>query len=101
MYNAAYLLNKDYIGNVYCENKAKPQIHCNGKCYLAKQQQKEQKQEQQSGENKREKFEVQLFFLPGETHLTKAFFTAKPIYNQLTILSLPDYQATIFHPPAI
>ena len=34
---AHYRLNKDYIARVLCENRDKPQLHCDGKCYLAKQ----------------------------------------------------------------
>src|SRR5215217_498147 len=44
--------NKKYIAKELCENKNKPQLNCNGKCYLMKKlkqaQDKEQKQEQQS-----------------------------------------------------
>src|SRR6056297_976397 len=36
-----YVVNYDYIANVLCENKDKPQLQCNGKCYLAKQLAKE------------------------------------------------------------
>jgi hypothetical protein len=32
-----YLCNKEYITTTFCENKAKPQMACNGKCYLSKQ----------------------------------------------------------------
>ena len=32
-----YLCNKEYITVAFCENKAKPQMACNGKCYLSKQ----------------------------------------------------------------
>ena len=32
-----YTLNKARITELYCVNKAKPQLHCNGKCHLAKQ----------------------------------------------------------------
>jgi hypothetical protein len=32
-----YTLNKAAITKQYCENKAKPELHCNGKCHLAKQ----------------------------------------------------------------
>ena len=32
-----YLINYDYISEELCENKEKPQLECNGKCYLAKQ----------------------------------------------------------------
>jgi hypothetical protein len=30
-------LNKDYIVKNLCENRFKPELKCNGKCYLAKQ----------------------------------------------------------------
>jgi hypothetical protein len=34
---ASWWLNQDYIARVLCINQDKPQLHCNGKCYLAKQ----------------------------------------------------------------
>ena len=33
-------LRKEYIIHNLCENRFKPQLHCDGKCYLAKQLQK-------------------------------------------------------------
>lgn len=32
-----YQLNKARITEQYCVNKARPQLHCNGKCHLAQQ----------------------------------------------------------------
>ncbi len=32
-----YVVNYDYISKVLCENKAKPMMHCNGKCHLMKE----------------------------------------------------------------
>lgn len=32
-----YMVNYDYIVNTLCENKDKPEMHCNGKCYLTKE----------------------------------------------------------------
>jgi hypothetical protein len=32
-----YQLNKARITEQFCVNKARPQLHCNGKCHLAKQ----------------------------------------------------------------
>jgi hypothetical protein len=32
-----YLINKDYIAEHYCVNKDKPEMECDGKCYLIKQ----------------------------------------------------------------
>ncbi|MDO7877397.1 hypothetical protein Q5H93_21835 [Hymenobacter sp. ASUV-10] len=30
-----YALNKARITRLYCVNKARPRLHCNGRCYLA------------------------------------------------------------------
>ena len=38
-------INQDLITEKYCENKDKPMMHCNGKCYLAKQLEKLEQQE--------------------------------------------------------
>ncbi len=32
-----YAVNYDYISEVLCINKSKPELHCNGKCYLKKE----------------------------------------------------------------
>ncbi len=34
---ANYLINQDYIAEFLCINKDKPELECNGKCYLTKQ----------------------------------------------------------------
>ena len=43
---ADYELNKDYISRVLCENRNKPNLHCNGKCQLKKRLEKDQKEAQ-------------------------------------------------------
>lgn len=57
---AEYVMNYDYIKNVLCENKDKPQLNCDGKCYLAKQLAKESQQNEKNpfGE-KQSKVEIQ------------------------------------------
>lgn len=49
---AGFELNKKYIAAEFCENKIKPELHCEGKCYLMKKlkqaKEKEQKQEHQN-----------------------------------------------------
>lgn len=32
-----YAANYEYIVEVLCINKSKPELHCNGKCYLSKE----------------------------------------------------------------
>ncbi|QNK61176.1 hypothetical protein H7F33_11385 [Pedobacter sp. PAMC26386] len=48
---AGFEMNQGYIAKELCVNKDKPQLHCNGKCYLMKKlkqaEEKEQKQDRQ------------------------------------------------------
>ena len=36
-WNIWYTVNKTYVAEELCQNKARPELKCNGKCYLAKQ----------------------------------------------------------------
>ncbi|WP_229201787.1 hypothetical protein [Arsenicibacter rosenii] len=59
---AYYQLNKDYIARVLCENRDKPQLHCDGKCYLAKRLKEQQdKQDKETAERVQKLPVVQLF----------------------------------------
>ncbi|MCE7042712.1 hypothetical protein [Dyadobacter sp. CY312] len=44
---AYYQINKAYITRVLCENRDKPQLNCNGKCYLARKLKAQQEKEDQ------------------------------------------------------
>jgi hypothetical protein len=59
-----YIVNYDYIAKVLCENKAKPELKCNGKCHLMKELAKQAENEKPIQNNKKQatlEFEV-LFF---------------------------------------
>ena len=63
-----YQLNLDYIVENLCENKDKPKIKCNGKCYLMKQLKKKASEHQPLANNR-----IQESFIP-------LFFSALPVY---------------------
>ena len=42
-----YGINKDFIATVLCINKDKPELKCDGKCYLAKQVKKASESDEQ------------------------------------------------------
>lgn len=46
-----YQLRKDYIISTLCENRNRPKLNCNGKCYLAKRIAEAAKQEQKQAES--------------------------------------------------
>lgn len=44
-----FYVNQDTLSKKYCVNKYRPEMHCNGKCYLSKKiKAAEEKQEQQT-----------------------------------------------------
>lgn len=45
---AEYISNYDYIKNVLCENKDRPMLNCDGKCYLSKLLAEENEQNQKN-----------------------------------------------------
>ena len=40
-----FIVNQSTIAQKYCVNKAKPKLHCDGKCHLKKQLKEEDKKE--------------------------------------------------------
>lgn len=44
-----YVVNYDYIAEKLCENKAKPELMCNGKCYLSKELSKSNQEQGSNG----------------------------------------------------
>jgi hypothetical protein len=97
---ANYQINKEYITKVFCENKAKPTMHCNGKCHLKKQLAKEDKKENSTTNNIKEKIEIQLFTetktpleLPNEFKIINHHFFYSMSKSNSHLLS-------VFHPPS-
>ena len=95
---ADYSLNKNYIAQNLCENKNKPAMHCNGKCYLAKKLQEEEKQ--RAPVSQKTIPEIQLFFVSSSINIDADFdsstFSSYAWYNMLVTVSYPH---TVFHPP--
>ena len=94
-----YELNKASITSNFCENKAKPTMHCNGKCHLKKQLQQQDKKENSPTNSLREKLEIQIL-----TENKKQTFIYHPsiIIQQKAIYLFKNYSNsldTIFHPP--
>lgn len=62
---AYFQINKEYITRVLCENRDRPQLHCDGHCYLAKRlKAQQQKQDQQTREQVQNLPSLHLFSSP-------------------------------------
>jgi hypothetical protein len=83
---AYYQLNKDYIARVLCENRDRPELHCNGQCYLAKRLKAQQdKQDKETTERVQNTPSIQLFI---ESAMAFAFV---PAVSQLATANLFTY----------
>jgi hypothetical protein len=98
-------LRKDYIIQNLCENRFKPQLNCNGQCYLAKKLHKiaednatkeTQKQSQSMKKIIEEVFDTTpLFSLDWMNELP----SAKSIYTY-QLAHFQSITISLFHPPA-
>jgi hypothetical protein len=96
---AGYEVNRDYIAKNLCENRNKPQMHCNGKCHLNKELKEQQKKEQNPLSSIIIKYlAIQYFQSQYEFSFTHFSTTVKNnfYYSQT---SLPKISFSIFHPP--
>ena len=97
---AGYEVNKQYIINNLCINKARPELHCNGRCYLAKKlKQAEEKEKKQEREDQKNRYQEAL-----TTRKLSISFKApvyKITYPQSPIKSPVNRASGIFHPPQV
>ena len=98
---ANYQLNKEYIAKYLCENRDKPQMHCNGKCQMMKKLKQQEKKDQDTPQNKiANNFE----YTSNQGHS----IVIDPGYT-IALLKYPNYEAGIrtsflpsfFHPPQV
>jgi len=96
---AGFELNENYIVSKLCVNRDKPQMHCNGKCYLMRKlKQAEQK------EKNREQDQRMIYQLGVVTErLSFNPFMACSVreYKPELPFRLPVYAADIFQPPRV
>ena len=101
---ADYIINYDYITKVLCVNKAKPIMHCNGKCHLMKELAKTAEQDKPLSQKKSNAAEVEvLFFQPATAFIFKPVFTHFNTQNKTLYRNLYNHinSVSIFHPPLI
>jgi hypothetical protein len=99
-----YEYNKSYISKNLCENRARPEKKCCGKCYLRKQLNKVEKggKEHSAIPDKWNLGEVAVFMLPQV--ISVPFMPA--CYNERIPLFNVTYKPTglplrVFHPPSV
>ncbi|NML37091.1 hypothetical protein HHL17_07755 [Chitinophaga sp. G-6-1-13] len=88
---------QSFIAQVLCENRNKPEMHCNGKCYLKKKLDRDASQDKNSNSNK-ERYEVMFVnALPERLTAPSAAPVAHIVFYADPFVETPIH--TIFHPP--
>ncbi|QJW91023.1 hypothetical protein HNV11_17400 [Spirosoma taeanense] len=99
---AYYQVNRDYIARVLCENRDKPELHCDGQCYLAKQLKAQQDRQDKETTERVQNLPVLQLFCQADLP-----FTFNPVWTALRNVTFPRYSASaylaplacLFHPP--
>ncbi len=101
-----YEVNQEFVANNLCENQAKPELECNGKCYLMKQLQTAEVSP--VSDNEQQKRSINPFLLKldlitavqfswkHESHFDRSHQRSSFRYDLNTSKGIPT---SIFHPP--
>jgi hypothetical protein len=95
----SYWVNKTYISTTLCENRDKPMLHCNGKCFLARQLKEQAKKEQRAPDAKKEQFEALPYCLPESLLIASASLTIERAYFHSDESLAVATHAAVFRPP--
>ncbi|GLU55369.1 hypothetical protein [Dyadobacter frigoris] len=98
-------VRRDYIVANLCVNRNRPQLHCDGKCYLAKKLAALEEQEKKQAEKD---YMSKLLFQPMELKSYELDMPSCQLqesnlvsYNFLLQVKISKLSQDIFHPPAI
>lgn len=99
-----YLINYDYIVSELCENRDKPVMTCNGKCYLSDQVEKQLNLEHQDQVPLPPQIDYKQFIplnedIVADTVLPVSEPLAKPLYSNS--LKESAFSETILRPPIV
>jgi hypothetical protein len=100
-----YELRKDYIIQNFCINKNRPELHCDGKCYLAQKIKANQEKEEQEGFQSFFRQLLEINSCVGSLQFSKSDTLIVGYIATQNFFYLPhspiDYQSAIFHPPSV
>lgn len=98
-----FTLHQPALAARYCINKARPELHCDGKCYFAKLAKKQQQRESKAPNAAREKLEMLSPALRSLVPPAPRSWAAAPAgYGPYVATALPRHaQCGVFRPPQV
>lgn len=98
-----YQLRQGFITKTFCINKERPQLNCNGKCYLAQRLKAAEERETKAQHNIFEKYEIPTMICEELTSLSfrSCSFETSTALDTYTNYYTGAYTAHIFQPPCL
>lgn len=98
---AAFKLNQEYISSVFCINKSKPEMKCDGKCYLKKLLEPAKEEKQSKTMPPPDEKSLVVFYESNTSSLLSGLaLKAKNTFSYLASLSFLS-EKDILHPPEV
>lgn len=95
-----FALHRTELAARYCVNKARPQLHCDGKCYFAKLSKKQEQRENKSAGPSKERLEMLPLVSSSFVPLAPAAYPAASCYGAAVVPATPNLELqSIFRPP--
>lgn len=95
-----FQFNKNYIAANLCENRDKPVLQCNGKCYLSKKL-KQEAEKEKSQERQAKKSNFHEANITEKLVLTLNSTVIIAVHTPELPFALPRHTTSIFHPPKV
>lgn len=92
-----FMVNQSFIAKELCVNRAKPEMGCNGHCYLMKQMEQENKKDQ-SGNALKDKYEIVIAVMDTQSSL-HLYTTATTLLTAYNSGNPVRPQTGVFRPP--
>ena len=86
---------------INCENKSKPQMHCNGHCQLYKQLKLDEKKDAQNPERRNENKQEELYCQSAYLNITRNWVLVTTLFPIVKASYLNTTLAAIFQPPRL
>ncbi|MCC8425645.1 hypothetical protein [Mucilaginibacter sp. UR6-11] len=97
---AGFELNRNYIAAKLCENRDKPWLHCNGRCYFMKKIKAAQDDEKNETRQSQKNLFQEVFFLSSTNikfHTKLLHVISTPYHRLLGVM----FSGAVFRPPQL
>lgn len=95
----SFELNRATITELFCINKDKPEMHCNGNCFLEKQIKADKKSHENSHKTAPDFISLVYTLMENNEAAIVSYFTEVKHHFTYILHPYSQFESVIFHPP--